>query len=56
MVIERVRDGSRCLARVEANAASLLEMEQFELVGKTGRVRFNPESGLNLISFSDFPS
>ena len=54
-VIGRVRDGSRCLAHIEASAASLLEMEKFELVGKTGRVRFDPEKGLNLISFSDFP-
>ena len=55
-VIGRLRDGSRGLAHIEANAVSLLEMEKFELVGKTGRVRFNPEMGLNSISFNEFTS
>ncbi len=49
--IGRLRDGSRCLAQIKANTALLLEMEKVEMVGKTGLVRFDPDSGLNQISF-----
>jgi len=49
-VIGRLEDGRRSLAQIQAEAGLLVEMEKIELVGKTGRVRFDPDSGLNQIS------
>lgn len=50
-VIGRFINGRRTLAHIDAGAAVLLEMEKYELVGKTGQVRCQSETGLNLISF-----
>jgi acetyl-CoA C-acetyltransferase len=51
-VIGRLPDGRRALADIDASVQGLLKLEQIELVGRTGNVRFNPLVKRNLVAFS----
>jgi acetyl-CoA C-acetyltransferase len=51
-VIGRLPDGRRALADIDASVQGLLKLEQKELVGRTGKVRFNPLVKRNLVAFS----
>ena len=51
-VIGRLADGRRALADIDADPQGLLKLEQIELVGRTGEVRFDPVSGRNRVFFS----
>jgi acetyl-CoA C-acetyltransferase len=48
-VIGRLSDGARALAEIDADVQGLLRMEEIELVGRKGRVRYDPGLGKNLI-------
>ncbi len=50
-VVGRLENGRRTLAHIDAPAEDLLRMEQVELVGRNGTVRFDADSGLNFVSF-----
>jgi acetyl-CoA C-acetyltransferase len=52
MVIGRLADGRRALADIYADPQGLLKLEQIELVGRTGAVRFDPVIGRNRVVFS----
>ena len=51
-VIGRLEEGSRTLAVIDADPDELLQMENIELVGKTGDVRHDPGSGRNVARFN----
>lgn len=51
-VIGRLPDGRRALADIDASVQRLQNLERIELVGRTGKVRFNPLVKRNLLSFS----
>ncbi|MBA4396010.1 MAG: acetyl-CoA acetyltransferase [Syntrophus sp. (in: bacteria)] len=51
-VIGRLSDGRRALADIDASEQRLQKLEQIELVGRTGNVRFNPLVKRNLVAFS----
>ncbi len=51
-VIGRLADGRRTLADIDAGPQGLLKLEQIELVGRTGTVRFDPAVGRNRVVFS----
>jgi acetyl-CoA C-acetyltransferase len=51
-VIGRLPDGRRALADIDAGPQRLQKLEQIELVGRTGEVRFNPVIGRNFVAFS----
>jgi len=53
-VLGRLNDGARALAHIDASADALLRMEETELVGALGDVRFDRESGCNHVVFDDF--
>ncbi|MEW5734619.1 MAG: acetyl-CoA acetyltransferase [Thermodesulfobacteriota bacterium] len=47
--VGRLADGRRAWAAVDADSAALAQMEQTELVGRTGHVRFDAGTGRNLV-------
>ena len=51
-VIGRLADRRRALADIDAGPQGLLKLEQIELVGRTGEVRFDPVIGRNRVVFS----
>jgi acetyl-CoA C-acetyltransferase len=51
-VIGRLADGRRALADIDADPQGLLKLEQIELVGRIGEVRFDPGIGRNRVFFS----
>ncbi|MFH1081482.1 MAG: acetyl-CoA acetyltransferase [Pseudomonadota bacterium] len=53
-VIGRLADGRRTLASIDTSPQGLLKIEQIELVGRTGAVRFDPAVGQNRVVFSAF--
>lgn len=50
-VIGRLENGRRALAHIRADISDLLGMEKNELVGKSGRVVYDEETGHNLVEF-----
>ncbi|MFX1339604.1 MAG: hypothetical protein ACFFDK_13410, partial [Promethearchaeota archaeon] len=50
IVIGYLDDGNRTLARIEDEPERLEELENEELIGRTFKVQFDNESGVNLIS------
>jgi acetyl-CoA C-acetyltransferase len=50
-VIGRLPDGGRALADIDADLQRLLRIEEIELVGQTGEVRFDPARGRNQVAF-----
>jgi len=53
-VLGRLSDGRRALAHIDATQETLLKMEEKELVGRTGEVRFDKDILINLVSFPEF--
>jgi len=53
IVIGYLEDGRRTLARIEDDPERLQELEKQELIGRTFKVLFNNESGVNLISLNE---
>ncbi|HPR51549.1 MAG TPA: acetyl-CoA acetyltransferase [Deltaproteobacteria bacterium] len=53
-VIGRLTDGKRALAHIDAKPGTLLKMEEVELVGRTGEVRFDQGVMRNLVRFPEF--
>ena len=51
-VVGRLADGRRTLAHIEADTKELLHMEEEELVGRTGHVRHDEASAMNLVRFN----
>lgn len=45
-----MQDGFLALADIDASTNDLLNLEQFEIIGKTGEVRFNPLAKRNRLS------
>jgi acetyl-CoA C-acetyltransferase len=53
-VLGHLRDGRRALAHIDATVDVLLKMEETELVGRVGDVRYDQNISLNLVSFPEF--
>ena len=53
-VLGRLTDGKRALAHIDATPVALAQMEEVELVGRTGEVRFDQGLLRNLVSFPEF--
>ena len=53
IVIGHLGDGRRTLARIEDDPERLQELEKQELIGRTFKVHFDNESGVNLISLNE---
>ena len=53
-VIGRLSDGRRALADIDTDQQGLLNLEQMEWVGQTGKVRFDSLVNRNRITFSPF--
>lgn len=51
-VIGRLPDGRRVLADIDAVPQNLLRIERIELVGRTGRVTYQPREKRNRVAFS----
>jgi acetyl-CoA C-acetyltransferase len=54
-VVGKLEDGSRTLADIDASPEELLRMENIELVGQHGNVRYNQAAGRNLVRFGAVP-
>ncbi|GAG54063.1 unnamed protein product [marine sediment metagenome] len=53
IVIGHLGDRRRTLARIEDDPERLQELEKQELIGRTFKVHFDNESGVNLISLNE---
>ncbi len=54
VVLGRLVDGRRAFARIDADPERLAEMEKVELIGLSGEVRHDRESGYNFIKIEGF--
>jgi len=54
-VLGRLNDNTRTFAHIDATKEALSRMEETEMVGTIGDVRFDQESGRNLVVFPEFP-
>jgi acetyl-CoA C-acetyltransferase len=52
-VLGKLEDGGRTLADMDANSEELLHMENFELVGRRGPVRYDEAASRNFFRFSN---
>jgi acetyl-CoA C-acetyltransferase len=51
-VIGQLQNGLRALADIKASPNDLLKLEQIEIIGETGEVRFDPIAGRNRLTLS----